>query len=227
MSANAQHRLSTRLWHWVNALAVFILLMSGLTISNAHPRLYWGQYGANSDAAWLILPRFPGWMTIPSTYDLALARAWHLAFAWVFATGLVLFLVRALWTGHIVQNILPRLAELHPNHLMADVRKHLLFDFSGDAWRYNPLQKIAYATILLVILPFLVLTGMTMSPGLNASWPWLLDVFGGRQSARSIHFICAALTGGFIIIHLALVLAAGPVRLLRGMITGQVEDARK
>ena len=55
-----RHRLGTRIWHWVNAVTVFVMLMSGLMISNAHPRLYWGNYGANFDHAWLQLPRFPG-----------------------------------------------------------------------------------------------------------------------------------------------------------------------
>ena len=78
-----RHRLSTRIWHWVNAVAIFVMLMSGMMIFNAHPHLYWGQYGANLDTPWLSLPRFPGWATIPSGYDLALGRHWHLAFAWV------------------------------------------------------------------------------------------------------------------------------------------------
>src|SRR3546814_7889781 len=68
----------TRLWHWINAIAVFILIGSGLGISNAHPRLYWGEYGANFDHAWLTLPRWPGWLTIPGHYNLALSRRWHL-----------------------------------------------------------------------------------------------------------------------------------------------------
>ena len=82
-----RHRLSTRLWHWVNALAIFTLLGSGLTISNAHRRLYWGQFGANPDHAWLSVVYWPGWVTIPSRYNLALARRWHLFFALIFAFG--------------------------------------------------------------------------------------------------------------------------------------------
>lgn len=78
-----RHRLPTRLWHWTNAVAIIVLLMSGLMISNAHPHLYWGEYGANFDQPWWSPPRFPGWATIPSTYNLALARHWHLFFAWI------------------------------------------------------------------------------------------------------------------------------------------------
>ena len=80
-----RHRLPTRLWHWLNALTVFVMLMSGLMIFNAHPHLYWGQYGANFDHPWLSFHGrpIPGWATIPSTYNLAAARRWHLAFAWL------------------------------------------------------------------------------------------------------------------------------------------------
>ena len=72
-----RHRVSTRIWHWTNAIAIFVMLMSGLMIFNAHPRLYWGQYGANLDKPWLVLPRFPGWATLPSDYNLALGRHWQ------------------------------------------------------------------------------------------------------------------------------------------------------
>src|SRR5947208_13861970 len=91
-----RHRLSTRIWHWINALTIFIMLMSGMMIFNAHPRLYWGEYGANPDKAWLALGSmdqvaFPGWATIPSFYSLADARLWHLFFAWVLMLGALFY----------------------------------------------------------------------------------------------------------------------------------------
>lgn len=214
-----RHRLSTRLWHWINAVTVIVMLMSGLMISNAHPRLYWGQFGANNDAAWLVLPRFPGWATIPSTYNLALARQWHLAFAWVLAFGLLFYLVRSLWNGHLQRDVALARGEVAPGHLWQDIKKHVRFDFRGDG-RYNPLQKITYSLVLFVLIPGAILTGLTLSPGMNAAWPWLLDLFGGRQSARSIHFICAAGLAVFIAVHLILVLLAGPINEMRSMITG-------
>ena len=101
-----RHRLPTRIWHWINALTVIVMLMSGLMILNAHPRLYWGQFGANFDHAWVDFgPRpFPGWATIPSTYNLAAARRWHLAFAWILVGGLILFLLTSLWNRWGMRN---------------------------------------------------------------------------------------------------------------------------
>jgi Ni/Fe-hydrogenase b-type cytochrome subunit len=215
-----RHRLSTRLWHWINVVAVFVMLMSGLMIFNAHPRLYWGQFGANFDQAWLELPRFPGWATIPSTYNLSLARQWHLAFAWVLAFGFLFYTVRSIWNGHFKKDVALSRAEVAPAHLWADIKKHLRFDFHEEGARYNPLQKIAYSSVLFLMLPLIIFTGMTMSPGLNAAFPWMLDLFGGRQSARSIHFICAGGIAGFILVHLILVLLAGPINEIRSMITG-------
>lgn len=226
-----RHRLTTRIWHWVNALTVFIMLMSGLMISNAHPHLYWGQYGANFDSAWIDLPRFPGWMTIPSYYSLAGARRWHLAFAWLFTVGLALFLLVSFVNRHLQRDIAPRRKELSPRHIWNDIREHarLRFPSGEDALRYNILQKLSYAGVILLILPLLVLTGLAMSPAMGAPWPWLVELCGGRQSARSIHFICAAAVGMFITVHLIMVLLAGPLNKIRSMITGrfQVPEAKR
>ncbi len=218
-----RHRLSTRLWHWLSAVTVFVMLMSGMMIFNAHPRLYWGQYGANFDAAWLELPQFPGWATIPSTYDLAGARRWHLAFAWVLGSSLVGYLIWSLLNGHLRRDIVPRGRELRPSHLWQDIKNHaqLRFPTGEEALHYNTLQKLSYFAVLGVLLPLLILSGLAMSPAMDAAWPWLLDLFMGRQSARSVHFICAALIAGFIAIHLAAVLLSGPVNEIRSMITGR------
>ena len=252
-----RHRLATRIWHWTNAFAVFILLMSGLMIFNAHPALYWGQYGANYDTPWLriganqtagfveigglrvnttgVLGRwkdpegvtqtraFPHWATIPSRYDLAGARRWHLAFAWLFAVSIIVFWIVSLANRHVQRDLSPRRMELSPRHIWHDIVEHakLRFPIGEAALRYNILQKLSYVGMIFVVLPLLILTGLTMSPGMNAAWPWLLDIFGGRQSARSIHFIAAGLTALFIIIPLLMVLLAGPINEIRSMITGR------
>jgi thiosulfate reductase cytochrome b subunit len=252
-----RHRLSTRVWHWANAVTVFVMLMSGLMIFNAHPRLYWGEYGANFDRPWLqigatadkglltvgsltiettgVLGRwrdadgaiqtraFPHWATIPSRYSLAAARRWHLAFAWLLVAGGIAYWVASLLNRHIQRDLAPRRGELTPRHIWRDISNHarLRFPHGQAAARYNILQKLSYLGVIFGLLPLLVLTGLTMSPAMNAAWPWLLDLFGGRQSARTIHFIAAMLIALFILVHLVMVVLAGPFNEVRSMITGR------
>jgi Ni/Fe-hydrogenase b-type cytochrome subunit len=215
-----RHHFSTRLWHWINALTIFVMLMSGMMISNAHPHLYWGQYGANLDTPWLNLPHFPGWLTIPSAYNLAAARHWHFAFAWVLAFGFLGYLLWSLVNGHLRRDMALSRAEVAPRHLWDDIKKHARFDFHSEDARYNPLQKITYSLVLFALLPLVVMTGLCLSPGFGAVAPWLVDLLGGRSSARSIHFLCAGGIAAFIVVHLALVILAGPINEIRSMITG-------
>jgi thiosulfate reductase cytochrome b subunit len=221
-----RHRLPTRLWHWVNALTVFIMLMSGLMIFNAHPRLYWGQFGANFDHPWLMFHGrpIPGWATIPSTYNLAAARRWHLAFAWILVIGLVTFLITSLINRHVQRDLAPTPDEVKPKHIWHDVQEHarLRFPTGEAALRYNILQKLSYVAVIFVLLPLMLLSGLAMSPAMDASWPWLLDIFVGRQSARSIHFICAMAILAFILVHLTMVVLAGPLNEIGSMITGRI-----
>jgi Ni/Fe-hydrogenase b-type cytochrome subunit len=220
-----RHRLPTRIWHWVNALTVFVMLMSGLMIFNAHPHLYWGQFGANFDHPWLTFRGrpIPGWATIPSTYNLAAARRWHLAFAWLLVIGLTVFLVTSLINRHVQRDLAPTAEEVRPRHIWHDIQEHARLRFpTGDAaLRYNILQKISYIAVIFLLLPLMVLTGLAMSPAMDAGWPWLLDVLGGRQSARSIHFICAMAILAFILVHLTMVMLAGPINEISSMISGR------
>ena len=214
-----RHRVFTRAWHWLNALAILILIPSGLMISNAHPRLYWGQYGANFDHAWLELPRFPGWMTLPSQYSLAGARHWHLFFALVLAFGLLGYMAWSLFSGHIARDLRLRARDLKPAALWTDFKAHLALRFHDphDPRAYNIFQKLSYVGVIFMLIPLLVITGLALAPGM---WPWLVDLFGGRQSARSIHFIAMAAMTLFVVVHLTLVILAGPINELRSMITG-------
>lgn len=217
-----RHRISSRIWHWVNAVSLLILFMSGLMIFNAHPRLYWGHYGANSDAAWLELARFPGWATLPSSYNLSDARLWHLAFAWVLAPSLLTYMIWSLFNGHVRRDLHIQRPEWAPSHIWQDVKDHAQLKFPQGAavLKYNILQKLSYVSIIFVAIPIMIFTGLTMSPGVNAALPWLVEIFGGRQSARSIHFIVAFALLAFFFVHMAMVLLAGPINELRSIITG-------
>ncbi|HTG37384.1 cytochrome b/b6 domain-containing protein, partial [Sphingomonas sp.] len=234
-----------------------VMLMSGLMIFNAHPRLYWGSYGANPDRPWLVIGAqgergfvrvgpvevtttgvlgrysepdgtlrnraFPYWATIPSTYNLALSRRWHLLFAWLLSLSLLFYMLWSLWNRHIQRDLRISRAELAPRHLWHDIKDHarLRFPTGPAALSYNILQKLSYVGVIFVLLPAIILSGLTLSPGMDAAWPWLLDLFGGRQSARSVHFIAMVLLVVFFVVHMVMVLLAGPLNEVRSMITGR------
>ncbi|CAN5485300.1 cytochrome b/b6 domain-containing protein [soil metagenome] len=238
------------------------LLVSGLQIFNAYPRLHWGQTGTNTDRAILEIGTvnrpsgpvgimrigsltipgagvlglsdqsgelkaraFPAWMTLPSWQDLASGRRWHFFFAWLFVINGLIYLVNGFVTRHFRRDLLPEHDQLAPKHLLHEVADHarLRFPKGVEARRYNALQKLTYLAVIFVLLPLMLLTGLTMSPGFDAIAPFLLDVFGGRQSARTLHFISASLLVLFVIVHVAMVLVSGAWNNLRSMITGRYD----
>ena len=259
-----RHALAVRVTHWINAIAIVFLIGTGLNIFNAHPALYWGQYGADDDDArrWLEIGSadtpagrsygfvrigdwtvrttgvlgisdskagqtqaiaYPHWTTFPSYRDLATARNFHFFFAWVLVINGLLYLGYGIASGHFRNNLLPRLKELRPANILHDIISHarLKFPRGEDAKRYHILQKLAYGGVVFAALPVIVLTGLGMSPGINAAWPFILDVFGGRASSRSLHWVAANLVFLFILVHLAMVVLAGPYNEIRSMITGK------
>jgi thiosulfate reductase cytochrome b subunit len=255
-----RHSLTVRLSHWLNVLCMTVLLFSGLQIFNAHPALYWGQYGADSDPSFFSLEAveqgditrgvtrvgglsfdttgilgvsnvdgeptargFPAWITLPSYQDLATGRRWHFFFAWLFVVNGLIYLGYGLLTRHFRRDLLPTTDELAPAHLAQEVVDHarLRFPKGEKARRYNALQKLTYLLVIFVALPLMIATGLTMSPGFDAFAPWLIDLFGGRQSARTLHFITASSLVAFVVVHVAMVLVSGVFNNMRSMITGR------
>jgi thiosulfate reductase cytochrome b subunit len=253
-----RHRGWVRLAHWINALCLAILLMSGLGIFNAHPALYWGNgsdfdhpvlsltatgddegrvthgwtwivgrpydttgvLGASNQDGQLTVRGFPAWATLPGPQWLAMARQWHFAFAWALAINGFLFILAAVWSGHARRDLAPTARDIA--HLPREIIDHarLKFPHGDAARRYNGLQKLAYCFVIFILGPLIVLTGLTMSPTMDAAFPVLPWIFGGRQSARTIHFLCAFSFLGFFIVHIAMVVLSGTWNNLRSMITG-------
>ncbi len=262
-----RHGVVTRLCHWINVACIGFLIASGLNIFNAHPSLYWGNFGADADdnRRWfeigamddaagkavgitrigdvhitttgvLGLNRasngqlqqqgFPDWLTFPSNRDLATARRWHFFFAWLFILNGLTYLIYGLVTRHLQDEIWPKLKQLAPANLWHDIVSHAKLQFPrGQADKhYHILQRLAYSGMIFVLLPLMIVTGLSMSPGFNAALGGFLpSLFGGRASARSIHFITMDLTIAFIVIHVAMVILAGPYNQLRSMITGRYD----
>ena len=163
---------------------------------------------------------FPAWATLPSNQDLATGRRWHFFFAWLLVADGLIYLFYSLVSGHLWFNLVPTARQLR--QIGQSIREHLLLRFPrGErAKRYNVLQKLSYLVILFIVVPLLILTGLTMSPGLDAAIPFLADMLGGRQTARTIHFICAFTLVAFVIIHIVMVLVSGVWNNMRSMITG-------
>lgn len=255
-----RHAWPVRLMHWINALAFFLLLMSGLQIFNAHPALNWGkssynghppvlQMGARLDAQGQpvgvtrifghefnttgvlglsagmdgqpVERGFPAWITLPGPQWLAMARRWHFFFAWVLVINGLAYLTYTLASRHLARDLAPSLADWRS--IGQSIKDHLRFRHAqGEAARrYNILQKLTYLSVIFVLFPLLILMGWGMSPGLNALVPGWVDLFGGRQSARTLHFVLAWMLVMFVFIHLFEVIVSGLWNNVRSMITGR------
>lgn len=166
---------------------------------------------------------FPAWATIPSFQDLATGRRWHFFFAWLFLVNGIFYLGFGVLTGHFRRNLAPARRDLSPRHLWHEILDHarLRFPQGEQAKHYNALQKLTYLAVIVVLLPTMLLTGLTMSPGFDAVVPALVDVFGGRQSARTIHFMTATLLVLFVLVHVVMVVLSGTWNNMRSMITGR------
>jgi len=253
-----RHALLVRLTHWANAIILFVMLLSGLQIFNAHPALYWGKtsdfdhpilsltarwdgdtvtrgvtqigslqfdttgvLGASKVDGEMTARGFPDWATIPGPQWLAMGRLWHFAFAWLFVVNGLVFVAWAYWRKHAQRDLWPTKADIR--HLPREIADHvrLRFPRGEAAKRYNALQKLAYAFVIFVLAPLVILTGLTMSPTMDSAFPFLLWIFGGRQSARTIHFICAFSFLAFFIVHIVMVVLSGSWNNIRSMITGR------
>lgn len=254
-----RHTLPVRIMHWINVVAFFILLMSGLQIFNAHPALNWGRssydgkppvlemrtaraqdgrligttsvlghefdttgiLGASHADGRMTARGFPQWATLPGPQWLAMGRRWHLFFAWVFVINGVTYLAYSLASRHLAHDLAPTSSDWRS--VGRSVKDHLLLRHPrGEAAkRYNVLQKLAYLIVIFGLLPLMIITGWSMSPRLDAVLPGWVDVLGGRQSGRTIHFVVAWMLVAFALIHVFEVIVSGFWNHLRSMITGR------
>ena len=254
-----RHRLPVRIMHWINVACLTCLFMSGLTIFNAHPALYWGNIstfqspalsltakpgpdgklrgqtqvgsltfdttgvlGVSKNMAGIDTGRgFPKWATIPGPRNLAEGRRWHFFFAWLFVINGLAYWLWSWRARHLRDDLAPTHSDWRG--IGQSIRDHLRFKHpTGDqATRYNVLQKLAYLSVIFIFAPGIVLLGLAMSPHLNSVLGWMVDLVGGRQSARTWHFIVAFALLGFVAVHVFMVLVSGPVNQVRAMITGR------
>jgi len=188
----------------------------GITRAFGHAFDTTGVLGVSGDTT----RGFPAWATIPSGKWLAMGRRWHLFFAWLFVVNGLIFGLYAILSRHLWRDLFPKWRDLRG--IGRDLWNHLTFRHptGEEAKHYNVLQKMAYTGVVFGLAPLIVLTGLSMSPTIDAGFPVLLDLFGGRQSARTIHFLACFAFIGFIVIHVTMVATSGLRNNLRSMVTG-------
>ncbi|MBV9509567.1 MAG: cytochrome b/b6 domain-containing protein [Caulobacteraceae bacterium] len=165
---------------------------------------------------------YPRWLTLPADRNLAAGRRWHFLMAWVFVINGLIYLACGAVNGHLRRDLAPTREQLRLGHIWRDILDHmqLKHPVGEAARRYNVLQKFAYLGVLACLI-LMALTGLTMSPGIDAAAPFLPVLFGGRQSARTVHWICANLIVLFVLVHVAEVFIAGAANEIGSMITGR------
>jgi thiosulfate reductase cytochrome b subunit len=244
------HSLWVRVSHWIVTISFLFLAFTGFEILMVHPRLYWGEVGNDLTPAWIELPisrnyKHNGYenksaffsrenspLSASRTYDIFNENGWgrslHFLSAWfLVATGL-LYLVVGIFSGHFRNYIWPRLRELSPAMLRKDIADHLRMQIPSatPGPYYSVLQKMSYALVIFFVLPVAVMTGFTMSPAISAAYPFLLMLFGGAQSARTIHFFTSLALELFLFVHVLMIVKSGFKQQIRYMTLGKAYEKK-
>jgi thiosulfate reductase cytochrome b subunit len=221
-----RHAGVVRITHWITTIAFFALLVYGAEIVISHPRFYWGETGNVGMRPLFTIPIPASRNTVPTSYGYMLpdqngwSRALHFQAAWaVVFTGLV-YVLFGLWTGHFRNNLLPARADRKLRACGEVLAKYLRRTPPDDAHSYNAMQRTAYLIVVFVLFPLVIWTGLAMSPAFDSAVPAAVNLLGGRQSARTLHFFVSGFLLLFVVIHVAMVVLAGFRTRIRAMTTG-------
>jgi thiosulfate reductase cytochrome b subunit len=206
---------TVRLTHWIGAIGILALIVSGFVILLAHPRLYWGETGAVGTPALLELP-------LPFLFYSGWGRYLHFLAAWLCLASGLIYLVHGLASRHFLRDLLPARGDLSIAQMRRAIASHFRrSDARLDTHSYNVVQRLSYLIVVFVLGPLVLLSGLAFSPALASVAPVIVNMFGGQQSARTIHFFVAAVIVLFVVVHLVLVLTSGFRARMRGMISGR------
>ena len=229
-----RHARFVRVTHWLTAIAFFALLVSGFEVVLSHPRFYWGESGNVNTAPLFVLHVPSSRSTVPTGFNYGLpdqngwSRSLHFQSAWVLLLVALVYVVLGLRTGHFRTHLIPGAADRRWSALRKAIAGHLRFDRAalGDASAYNTLQRISYLGVIFVLFPLVIWTGLAMAPAFTSIFPSTVTLLGGRQSARTLHFIVTILLVLFTLAHVTMIILAGFRARMRTMITGDTETTR-
>ena len=224
-----RHSAVVRVTHWITTLCFFALLVSGIEIVISHPRFYWGEAGNVLTPSLFELPIPASRATVPTGYGYVLpdqngwSRYLHFQAAWIVVLTGLLYVISILFTGHLRKNLLPAGADLSWRALSNVIANHLRFKrpSEAEAWSYNVLQRLTYLFVIFVLFPLGNLDGPGDVPAIASVFPAVVTVFGGQQSARTIHFFVSVFLLLFLLVHIVMVCLAGFRNRMRAMITGR------
>jgi thiosulfate reductase cytochrome b subunit len=225
-----RHSAFVRVTHWLITLCFFALLVSGVEILISHPRFYWGETGNDLTKPWLQIPIPSSRDLVPTGYKIVLpdqngwSRSLHFQAGWAAVLTGLSYAIFGIVSGHFRRNLLPGIHDLSWGNLGGEIASHLRLKRPGDseAWSYNTLQRLAYLAVIFVLFPLVIWTGLAMSPAFDSAFPATVNLLGGRQSARTLHFLVSVALVGFLVVHVAMVCVAGFWSRTRAMITGRV-----
>jgi thiosulfate reductase cytochrome b subunit len=223
-----RHAAFVRVTHWITAVCFFALLVSGAEIVISHPRFYWGETGNVRTRPLFQIPIPSSRSMVPTGYGYVLpdqngwSRYLHFQAAWAAVLTGLAYAIWGLWTGHFRSNLFPAPADRTWGAFVRVIAKHMRLKWpdEADALSYNVLQRTAYLIVIFVLFPLVIWTGLALSPGFNSAIPAAVNVLGGRQSARTLHFFISGFLLFFLIVHIAMVVLAGFRSRMRSMIIG-------
>jgi len=229
-----RHSALVRVTHWLTTLCFLALLVSGLEIVVSHPRFYWGETGNVLTPALFSLPIPASRATVPTGYGYVLpdqngwSRYLHFEAAWVLVLTGALYVLWGAASGHFGKHLLPEARDRSAQALSRALAQHLRFarPVAADAGSYNLVQRLTYLLVIFVLFPFVIWTGLAMSPAFVAAVPSTVTLLGGRQSARTLHFLVSISLVAFLLVHVAMVWFAGFGTRVMAMITGAPAPAK-
>lgn len=221
----SRHSALVRITHWITTVSFFCLVISGVAILLAHPRLYWGETGARGSPSLIDLP-------LPFVLDVPIrgpGRYLHFLAAWVTLFAGLIYVIGGLFTRHFRRHLLPAKSDLTWKRIRQVIVKHLRFEWPSneEAVTYNLLQRLTYLLVVFALFPLMFWTGLAMSPAITSVFPMIVTILGGQQSARTLHFFAASFLVLFLVIHILMVSLAGFVVRTRAMITGRIPASKE
>jgi thiosulfate reductase cytochrome b subunit len=230
-AVSSRHSALVRVTHWITTLCFFALLVSGAEILISHPRFYWGETGNVLTTPLFKVPIPASRNLVPTGYGYVLpdqngwSRYLHFQAAWVVILTGLLYIISVFFTGHFRKNLLPSGVDLSWRAFSTAIAKHLRFErpSAAEAWSYNVLQRLAYLFVIFVLFPLVIWTGLAMSPAFVSAVPTTVNLLGGQQSARTIHFFVSVFLVLFVLVHVVMIFVAGFRSRMRAMITGRAD----